>query len=150
MKATHRLGMTVALVPIALAMSCASCQPQALSPETPTSPTNQAHRTGVWKVPDGPATNRNGKTNTHSSETLLQRATNGLSSKQTVTGAEVVEIVRQHIVRVAPSAKFEMGAPQFSEGQWNVLVYFLPFGPGRDVDYKLSAEGEIIDRRAGY
>lgn len=112
-------------------MSYSSNRPQALSPEPAASPANQAHDTEVGKALDAPATN-------------------GPSAKQKLTGAEVVEIVRQHIVKAAPAAKFEIGSPQFTAGKWSVFVSYLPLGPGRHVYYELSAEGEILDRRGGY
>lgn len=114
---------------IGLSILCASCSTS--SPEPATVPADQAHGTGVRKV-------------------LAAPATNGPSAKQTLTGAEVVEIVRQHVVKATPAAKFEIGSPQFTAGKWSVFVDYLPFGPGRHVYYELSAEGEIIDRRGGY
>lgn len=112
-------------------ISYSSNRPQALSPEPATIPANQANGTEVGKALDAPATN-------------------GPSAKQKLTGAEVVEIVRQHVVKAAPAAKFEIGSPQFTAGKWSVFVSYLPLGPGRHVYYELSAEGEILDRRGGY
>lgn len=130
-KLFHLPGIAVALLLIALVVSCASNQPQAITPEPATIPTHQGHSSGVGKDPDAPATN-------------------SPSAKQKLTGAEVVEIVRQHVVKAAPAAKFEIGSPQFSAGKWSVFVDYLPFGPGRHVYYELSAKGEILGRRGGY
>lgn len=151
MNSSQLRGTIVAMSLLVFAVSCARDKPQPLATEQAASPVNQEPHMAFGKVAGDPVTNRNNGVNTISNESLLQRVTNAPSSSQkTLTEVEIVEIIRLSILRVNPSAKFEMNPPRFSAGKWTVLVYFLPFGSGRDVLYTVSPEGKIIDRRAGY
>jgi hypothetical protein len=72
------------------------------------------------------------------------------SIRGSLTEDQIVEIVKRQVTRDAGSAKFEVNQPRFSDGKWNVPVSFLPLGPGRDVLYRVSSNGQILERRAGY